>query len=377
MNRIGIFVFYDAGGIVDNYIEILLDSLSEIIKKLIIIVNGKINPLGYHKFKKYTKDIFIRDNYGYDAGAYKDALLKFLSHENWKIWDEIILFNDTFYAPIYSWEPIFKQMEAKKSDFWGLSRHPECRSVNNTNINIPSHIQAYFLVCKKSMFLSNYWLEFWNNLDFPKIHQEAIKNFEIDFSVFFSKKGFAGIALTDTYQIKMNCEKNPYASYSYELIKYGKFPIIKRKAIMLYYFAEAKRAICYIKSETNYDINYIILHLERLIQEKNINVLEPFEQDKLEIFYRTHKNIYIYGHGQYGKGMATYFEYREWKYKSFIVTQNTENNANLSVYKDIHFEKEDGVILALCEAAFTEVYPQIKSELDESQLYYPDYSLKN
>lgn len=105
--------------------------------------------------------------------------------------------------------------------------------------------------------------------------------------------------------------------------------------------------------------------------------MEPFDQDKLEIFYRTHKNIYIYGHGQYGKGMATYFEYRKWKYKAFIVTQNTENNADLLVYKDIHFEKEDGVILALCEAAFTEVYPKIKGELDESQLYYPDYSLKN
>lgn len=44
-NRIGIFVFYDASGRLDNYIEVLLKSFQKIFLKLIVLVNGKIENL--------------------------------------------------------------------------------------------------------------------------------------------------------------------------------------------------------------------------------------------------------------------------------------------------------------------------------------------
>ena len=118
MNRIGIFIFYDSNGQADTYIEILLSAMQEILQKLVIIVNGKINSKDYDKFRNYTKHIFIRENRGYDAGAYKDVFTKYLTEEQWEKWDEIILFNDTFYGPFYPLEDIFHEMEKGDADFF-------------------------------------------------------------------------------------------------------------------------------------------------------------------------------------------------------------------------------------------------------------------
>ena len=82
MNRIGVFVFYDERGFVDDYVCYLLNSIQEIVKRLIIITNGIVKNFGYEKLKQYSDTIFVRENYGYDAGAYKDLFTNFLSDEN-------------------------------------------------------------------------------------------------------------------------------------------------------------------------------------------------------------------------------------------------------------------------------------------------------
>ena len=42
MRRIGIFVFFDADGIVDRYIPYMLTDLMKNLERLVIVVNGKI-----------------------------------------------------------------------------------------------------------------------------------------------------------------------------------------------------------------------------------------------------------------------------------------------------------------------------------------------
>ena len=40
MKRMGIFIFYDEAGIVDEYIEVLLSSMQDILERLVVIVNA-------------------------------------------------------------------------------------------------------------------------------------------------------------------------------------------------------------------------------------------------------------------------------------------------------------------------------------------------
>lgn len=368
--RIGIFVLYDEKGIVDDYIEVLLKDMLTVLQELIIVVNGSITDVGYQKLRKITHKIYIRRNIGYDGGAYKDVFVEFLSEEELEQWDEVVLFNDTFYGPFFPWNETFEKMEKEMVDYWGLSRFPEGNYFPNGK-EIPEHIQAYFLVCRKPLFLSSAWREFWITLEYPKTYQEAIENFEIRFTQYFSEKGYRNKAFMDQRKVNITNGENPTMWCFETLICNHCFPIIKRKVFCLIHLDVAKKTIDYIRDNTGYNINLITGHLERLYRENRIQPLTPFEPEELYLFYKKHKRIFIYGHGIYGKGIAQYFEYKNWKYDGFIVTENKENNENLLVYHRMRFNLNDGIILALGKLAFQEVYSVVKKDLDEKQLYYP------
>lgn len=366
MKRMGIFIFYDEAGIVDKYIEVLLSSMQDILNRLLVIVNGSVQNEGYNKLKKYAQDIFIRENIGFDAGGYKDAFTKFIAEENLKRWDEIVLFNDTFYGPLYPWKKIFTEMEGTDVDFWGLSRHSGKLTDGGT---IPSHIQSFFLVCRNSLISSPLWSEFWNYLVYPKTLQEAISNFEIHFSLFFTQNGFSSKALTDKGREYVG---NPYLDYMYELVKDVKIPIIKIKALCFSNFIQVKKTFEHIAANTNYDLDLIVSHTKRIQKEGRFNAMYPFDIAKIEHFYNSHKKIFIYGCGNYGQGMALYFDYRDWKYEGFLVTKKTEDREDIFAYEDISIDAEDGVIVALGKKAFCEVYPYVRKSLAESQLLLPN-----
>ncbi|MCM1047755.1 MAG: rhamnan synthesis F family protein [Clostridiales bacterium] len=363
MKRMGIFVFYDASGIVDKYVEVLLDSMQEVLQRVVIIINGGIRNNEYNKLKKYSYDIYVRENVGFDAGAYKDIFTKYLAEEDFRQWDEIVLFNDTFYGPLYSWKETFNKMEELDVDFWGLSRNINAQMEGNI---IPSHIQSFFLVCRKSLIMSELWEEFWRNLKYPSTLQEAIKCFELNFSVFFTQNGFKSGALTDSAEIEY--VGNPYINYPYELVRNIRFPVIKRKAISLCNFKNVEMVINYVIHNTGYDTKLIDIHLKRLQAEGNNDVLYPFKSTGIERFYNGHKRIYIYGHGNYGQGMAGYFSYKGWKYEGFLVMKKTEIDDNVFEYENVIFDKQDGIILALGKKAFDEVYPIIRKKINASQL---------
>ncbi len=366
MKRLGVFVFYDASGIVDPYVEYLLESMKNIIQKLIIIINGEVKGGEYSKLKKYSQDIFIRKNYGYDAGAYKDVFMQFLTRKEQIKWDEIILFNDTFYGPLYPWEDVFEHMETQDVDFWGLSRHPKG---NLENQPITQHIQSYFLVCRRYLVESEWWMNFWKELRYSADVIDAIISFEVKFSEYFSKAGFKSKALTDEWNTKY--EGNPTLRYYYELIKDLKFPIIKRKVFLLINFLQNKLAISYIRSNTSYDVYMIFKHLKRLEDEKRIELLEPFNHSKLEQFYQSHKKIYIYGYGIYGQCLAEYINYKGWKFKGFLVTQKSKDIKNMYEYRQVLFTEGDGIILALGQKALSEVYPMLEKDWKNANLLLP------
>ncbi len=182
MNRLGIVVLYDANGTVDRYVEFLLSSLQSEIQEYIIVINGYMKDESIQRLRQYTANIYIRENAGFDAGAYKDVFLQFLPQSVWKNYDEIVLMNDTFFGPVTSMEQIWKLFEADSVDFWGITRHPR-QELSDGSI-VESHIQSYFIVIKRRLFTSPYFSEFWEKLSYPRTYQEAVENFEIKFTVF-------------------------------------------------------------------------------------------------------------------------------------------------------------------------------------------------
>lgn len=136
MRRLGIFSFYDNDGIVDSYIEFLLDEMLTVVDKLIVTVNGQVNEQGKGILQRYTEDLLIRENRGFDAGAYRDVIVDVLG-ERIGDWDEVVLCNDTFFGPFVPMKQIFSEMGQKNVDFWGL---------DYSNNGIYYNLFGYFLV---------------------------------------------------------------------------------------------------------------------------------------------------------------------------------------------------------------------------------------
>ena len=93
MKRLGIFVFYDKEGIVDNYVCYLLKNLEKFLDHLIIICNGQLTDKGRKRLEAFSDDIHIRENTGYDAMAYKLAMTEYLGWDEILKYDEVLTFN--------------------------------------------------------------------------------------------------------------------------------------------------------------------------------------------------------------------------------------------------------------------------------------------
>lgn len=270
MKRLGIFVFFDEEGIVDDYVYYLLGDLLPNLSELIIIVNGLLQPGQEEKLRPLCGKILRRENHGFDAEAFKFVLTRHLKRKQLEEFDELVFLNDSFFGPFYPFGRIFADMDARKVDFWGLTCHYETANVfgNCPYGYIPAHLQSYFLVIRRSMFQSAAFWEYWEALPDFSSFEDVVGRHEAVFTRYFEERGFAWEAYVDTSysasgEISQNY--NTYAIDPYYLLSARKMPVLKRKnfsfplADCLTYSRgdEFSLSMTYLKENTDYDTDLI------------------------------------------------------------------------------------------------------------------------
>lgn len=272
VKRLGIFVFYDKDGIADDYIDYLLRAMSEVLDRLVIVCNGKVAPDAVATFEKYSKDVHVRDNLGFDGGAFKDALLKYLKREEVENYNELVIFNDTFFGPFYPFSRVFHKMESSDCDFWGLSRH---KQFTESGRCFSEHVQSYFVVARKRVINSDVFWNYWETFMNPKGIDDAIDQFEIEFSQTLLKAGF----IMDSF-LKMpeyeSQDLDQNFNYPYwccgKAISHYDFPVFKRKNLVGLdpLDEDVSRALIYIEENYDYPIEYIWKACARKLGLKDI-----------------------------------------------------------------------------------------------------------
>ncbi len=327
MKRIGIFSFYDKEEIVDSYIEYLLCQLKTVVDRLIIVVNGKVNKKGYELFSKYVKEIIIRDNKGFDAGAYADIILNYLGKDELGKWEELVLCNNTFYGPFIPMTEIFRNMLSKKVDFWGL---------NIVDRGILNHIQSYFLVFNHNILKdSRFIMYFYNEINIKEDNIKAVYGtFEVGLFVYLKNCGYkfgtySNTQLHDIY-------RNPVISIE----KYH-LPILKKKCFSVDYNEQLMRLyiLKYIMQNTQYNIDFIIQNAKReyMLNETVETIIKFNEKDIKEKYIKLPKStideknllkwmkkddFYVYGAGaKAGEFFSVYLK-TEKNFKGFIISDN-------------------------------------------------------
>lgn len=294
VNRLAIYFFYDKDGVVDDYVLFLLNELKKSISYLYIVCNGELNKIGKEKFDILSDKLYVRENKGFDVWAYKESL-EDIGIDHLRNYDEIIMLNSTIMGPVYPFEDVFKAMNGKDLDFWGLTVYNKVPFDPFGTIKlgyIPKHLQSHFIAVRKSMFTSDDFIGYWKNM--PSIHSynEAIGKHEAIFTKTFADKGFKWKAYVDTDDIE-NHSYHPILMNPVELIKNRNCPVFKRRSFFHNYDEilslsvgnQAYELIEYLKGCTSYNVDLIwqnILRTENMADiKRNLHLTYILPTDTL------------------------------------------------------------------------------------------------
>ena len=142
--RLAVAFFYDEAGVVDDYFLHLVKSLKPFVAHTIFVSNGLLTKDSELAIGPLVEQVLIRENEGFDVGAYK-AAIEAIGYENLAEYDEMILYNHTFYGPIYPFSEMFGEMENRKCDFWGITIHKEIPNPFTKVGILPKHVNSHFI----------------------------------------------------------------------------------------------------------------------------------------------------------------------------------------------------------------------------------------
>ncbi len=207
-----IFSHYDKYDEIDDYVVYYLTELKKIgCDILFISTSENLIKSEIDKISCLCCQVIVKQNIGYDFGAWRTGIEIMLN--KLEQYDQLILCNDSVYAPLFDLNEMFKQMD-KKFDFWGIT----------DNYQHKHHIQSYFMVFSKKVFSEKYFLDFWKNIKVFKYKENIVRNYEIGLTKLLrNKKHKYGVYCPSQLKDK----KNSTHYYWKKLILEQRAPIIK------------------------------------------------------------------------------------------------------------------------------------------------------
>ncbi len=161
---VSVFAHFDKDNLVDDYVLYYLAELKKISPKIVFVSDCDLAESEIKKLSNLCESVIAKKHGEYDFGSYKRGI-EFLKNEL-KNYDHLIIANDSCYGPRKSLLPILEKMTTKNCDFWGMTINQE---------GYKKHIQSYFVVFNKKVFLSDVFGNF-----FSSVKREESKNFVIE-----------------------------------------------------------------------------------------------------------------------------------------------------------------------------------------------------
>lgn len=295
INRLAIYFFYDADGIVDRYVPYMLNDLKKNCSDILVVCNGKLTSEGRKTFLSITPHLLVRENKGFDVWAYKTAL----EYYGWKKlseYDEVVLMNFTLFGPLYPLSEMFEEMNQRDIDFWGVTKHHGFPFDPFGTIPcgyIPEHIQSSFICVRSSMLNSPEFHIYWETMDQVTSYAEAVGKHEAIFTQKFEDAGFQSAVYVQTDDLK-EYTHYPLMLMPLELIKNRKCPVFKRKSFTNEYYEFLNASLGeptiemfgYIQNHMDYDLDMVwenLLRTDTMADIKNrMHLNYIFPKDRIQ-----------------------------------------------------------------------------------------------
>jgi lipopolysaccharide biosynthesis protein len=180
MKRIALFAHFDRDGIVDNYVIYYLRGLARVADRILFVSDCELRAGEAAKLEGLAELISAGRHGEYDFGSWKRGL----AHLNYDLaaWDELILANDSCYAPVFPFEDVFERMSSAGCDFWSPS--------NNQIKGKFDHLSSYFLVFRHPVLEDKDFLSFWEHIGPQPNAGAVIAKYERGLSWLLCEKGY-------------------------------------------------------------------------------------------------------------------------------------------------------------------------------------------
>ena len=298
MKRLGVFL-YNNKNPVDDYIQYLLDDITPNLSHLCVIMENNMNNKDL--FKKYSEDIFI-NNDKKSMDIWKEVIVNYIGFDQLINYDEVILFDDSFFGPIYPFKEIFHNINNVNLDFWTIMSNGIDNDFNKGNLQ--------FIAFRNKLIKSKEFKEFWLNIKNKSFKNKNSENYLINY---FSKLGFEWENYLDVIN---NCESNESNSYfsifdlnnfiidcESPLISIKPFTLPKKTHLKYHNGLDLSSTMDYLNQNTNYDVSLIYNHLLKIMDPNALvnllNLKKIIPKKNLNSDYKSNKSIAVIAHLYY------------------------------------------------------------------------------
>ena len=281
-HRIGIYLIYDTDGIVDEYICYYLRQMKEVVSRIVVVCNGCLSPGSRRKLKSVTEDVFCRENVGFDAWGYKEAL-EYIGWDRLSNYEELVITNYTVFGPLYSLNDMFEYMDrTSNADFWGIHRRYEDISAKyfcgrpTKHGYMPEYPLSNFWVIRSSLLHSYEFKKYWDNLPPIKDYVDACLIHEPVFTKTMCDAGY----IMDAYSPEKigNVCPTPTIQNALYQMQIEKLPLIRRRVFFnplndfldVGYGGELTDILKYIEDHTSYDTKLIWENIIRTVNQYDL-----------------------------------------------------------------------------------------------------------
>ncbi|MDD3242506.1 MAG: glycoside hydrolase family 99-like domain-containing protein [Eubacteriales bacterium] len=188
--RLAFFVHFDKKDRLSQSDLRYLEELRGCVDELVFITNSMLSRSALDAAARYADRMITRENRGYDFGAWKQGLQEY-GFEKMAAFDEVILANNSCYAPLMPLEHVFAKMEPRNLDFWGMTLFPECDDGSYISKDIiHEHVQSFFVYFSRRVIQSPAFAAFWKNLGEFNNFTDVVANGENELTWQLVQAGF-------------------------------------------------------------------------------------------------------------------------------------------------------------------------------------------
>jgi hypothetical protein len=203
--RICVFAHYDRHGEVWPHTRRYLEALAEAGFSIILVSNSPtLTSDSITWLRARCARILLRENRGYDFGAYRDGLLQ-VGREPGRC-SILLIANDSVYAPLAPLGPFLDRMDFTHADVWSATDSWQHRY----------HLQSYLIAFSGAAMASLAFWNFWDGVRNVRSKWSVIRHYEIGLTAHLLAAKLRCAAVFETHDLVRHAENLLHTSAKQE-----------------------------------------------------------------------------------------------------------------------------------------------------------------